>query len=210
MIKRFRIRYIDIKIIMMIKRVIIAAVLFFAILGICAYFTSQYVRSENKNNESTKIEDVYESSTRPGPSEAEIEEFQKKHKVQDGNNFRGRRMPDVPRDFKIIYLCFSDEEEKVSIDISFTEGINPDSIKIENILINDRNYPTAEILFTKNGHGLKLLIEKEKFDFSNQNYKIQISGVESFTGQKLGNFKKDNISMNLNYFLRRNEEWKKS
>ena len=145
---------------MMIKRVIIATVLFFAILGICAYFTSQYVRSENKNNESTKIEDVYESSTRPGPSEAEIEEFQKKHKVQDGNNFRGRRMPDVPRDFKIIYLCFSDEEEKVSIDISFTEGINPDSIKIENILINDRNYPTAEILFTKNGHGLKLLIEK--------------------------------------------------
>ena len=44
MIKRFRIRYIDIKIIMMIKRVIIATVLFFAILGICAYFTSQYVR----------------------------------------------------------------------------------------------------------------------------------------------------------------------
>ncbi len=101
---------------------------------------------------------------------------------QDFTNYRGQRKPVESDD---LYMeTFSSEYDggTLTIDISFNQGIDPRSIKSENIEINGKALKEpVKLSFNKEGTVVRLVIG----DRVSIPYSFSISGIRSYNGKEL-------------------------
>ncbi len=101
---------------------------------------------------------------------------------QDFTNYRGQRKPVESDD---LYMeTFSSEYDggTLTIDISFNQGIDPRSIKSENIEINGKALTEpVKLSFNKEGTVVRLVIG----DKVSIPYSFSISGIRSYNGKSL-------------------------
>ncbi|MBP5464442.1 MAG: hypothetical protein J6Y13_04635 [Treponema sp.] len=101
---------------------------------------------------------------------------------QDFRNYRGQRKPVESGDLYMESFVSEYDGTTLTIDIGFNLGIDPRSIKGENILINDKPVTgPLKLSFNKEGTLLRLVIA----DYVSIPYSISIWGIRSYSGREM-------------------------
>ncbi len=101
---------------------------------------------------------------------------------QDFRNYRGQRKPVESGELYMESFVSEYDGTTLTIDIGFNLGIDPRSVRGENILINDRPVTgPLKLSFNKEGTLLRLVIA----DYVSIPYSISIWGIRSYSGREM-------------------------
>lgn len=110
-------------------------------------------------------------------------------------NFKSRRWSEEIEEFTLLGIRFfegkkdfSEEEnipEFVVLDLVFSREVDPLTVRLENITLNNKFFGQSRIVFRKNCRGFQLFILKSELEDLNKDFNLKISGVKSFSGEEV-------------------------